>query len=98
MDMREFTKSDWSAFCGAEAWPDGAKPLVGGGLFENGTEYVLVLDSNGGCAVINAEDGDLDNYALDMPLLNQSEARVLAQRLDQPRHRIDFLLAGFKQV
>jgi len=97
MEMRQFNPSDWDAFGGAESWPDGAEPLFGEVLFANGDEYFLVLDRTGGCLLMAADNGDMSSYSLDMPLLNQDEARVLAQRLGEPRHRIDFLLAGFKR-
>jgi hypothetical protein len=41
-EIREFTSLDWEAWSGAEAWPDGAKPLVA--EFDEG---VMLVDPEG---------------------------------------------------
>ncbi len=97
MQMNTFSKHDWSAFAGAEGWHDAA-PLIGEGNFANGERFVLVLDATGGCLVADDEQADYGGYQYLCPFLSQQDARAFAERIGEPGHKVEFLLAGFKKV
>ena len=97
MEMREFTKGDWSAFAGAERWAD-ALPLIGESAFAGGERYVLVLDATGGCMVADDEQADYGGYQMRRAFLSQADARLFAERLGNPAHKLDFFVRGFTKV
>ena len=99
MELREFTRHDFDAFGGAEAWSDqDAKPLIADGTFANGMGWVLVLDRNGACLVCDDEQAAFGGYALVRPFLSPAEARAFAATLGEPKTRGELFLAGFTAV
>lgn len=97
MKMRPFEKRDWDAFAGAEGWSDAA-PLFAEGRFEDGMEYVLVLDKNGGCLVADDEQAQYGGYALEREFATVAEAHAFAERLGEPKTKSEFFLAGFREI
>jgi len=97
MEMRPFEKRDWDAFAGAEGWPD-HPPLFGEGQFEDGMSYVLVLDKNGACLVLDDEQAQYGGYALERAFATPEDARAFAGSLGEPRTRGEMFLAGFREV
>lgn len=95
--MRPFEKHDWDAFAGAEGWSNAA-PLFGEGKFEDGMDYVLVLDKNGGCFVADDEQAVNGGYALVREFAAPEEAHAFAERLGEPKTRGEFFLAGFQEI
>jgi len=103
MEMREFTRHDWDAFCGAEAWRtpagEGSLPLITSGTLEDGKEYVLVLDRTGGCLMIEDEEqSDYGGWQLLMPFPTQRAAIAFGKGLGEPKHKLDFFCAGFETI
>ncbi len=101
MNVREFQKQDWSAFAGCEAFPGTdteTLPLFASGTFENGEEFVLVLDRNGACLVADDEQAVYGGYCLELPFPLQATARAFAEGIGEPRHKLDFFLLGFKPI
>ena len=97
MEMRAFEQHDWDAFAGAEGWPD-HPPLFGEGQFEDGMDYLLVLDKNGACLVADDEQAQFGGYALVREFATQDEARAFAETLGEPKTKGEFFLAGFREV
>jgi len=95
--MRPFEKHDWDAFAGAEGWSNTA-PLFGEGKFEDDTNYVLVLDRNGGCLVVDDEQARFDGYAMVREFASPQEAQAFGERLGEPKTKGEFFLAGFREV
>jgi len=99
MELREFTRHDFDAFAGAEAWSDqDAQPLIADGAFANGMGWVLVLDSQGACLVCDDDQAACGGYAIARPFLSPAEARAFAASLGDPKTRGEFFLAGFTPV
>ncbi len=98
MDMREFARHDWNGFAGAERWPNGSLPLIGVGNLASGMEYVLVLDVDGGCLVLDDEQAACGGYHRPQPFLSQTEAHKFAEKLGTPKHWLDIVIAGFSKV
>jgi hypothetical protein len=98
MQMREFRRVDWDGFAGAERWPGGALPLIGTGTLKSGMEYVLILDANGGCLILDDEQAAYGGYHRPEPFLSQAEAHSFARKLGTPKHWIDLVIAGFTKV
>jgi hypothetical protein len=97
MKMRPIEKHDWDAFAGADGWPNAA-PLFGEGRFEDGTDYVLVLDKNGGCLVADDEQAQFGGYTLVREFATSAEAHAFAERLGEPKSKDEFFLAGFQEI
>ena len=98
MKMRPFERTDWDAFAGAEAWPCGGQPLIGEGELEDGTSYVLVLDPNGACLVVDDEQAINGGYAIVREFLSPEAALTFAESLGQPKLGGEFFMAGFRPV
>jgi hypothetical protein len=76
--IRKFNESDWNAFAGAESWTDG-NPLFLEGKFTDNTEFVIVLDKNGGCLMV--EDNPINDeggYQLTFKLATQEAGLTFA--------------------
>jgi hypothetical protein len=98
MQMREFTKSDWHGFTGAEPW-ENAQPLIAEGRLEDGMDWVLVLDRNGGCLICDDDQAQNGGYALSARSFHSVEAaRLFAAFLGEPKTKYEFFLAGFRKV
>ena len=97
MELREFTPHDWYGFSDVEQWPDSV-PLLAKGRFENGMDWVLVLDKNGGCFIADDAQGPYGGYMLERKFASAAEARLFAKVLGEPTHRFDFFVAGFKAI
>ena len=97
METRPFGKTDFYAFAGAHGW-EGHPPLLGEGQLADGMRYVLVLDRNGGCLVLDDGQAQFGGYALDRKFHTVEAAREFAERLGRPLTRYDFFVAGFKVV
>ncbi len=97
MELREFTRHDFDAFGGAEAFVD-SRPLVATGEFGDGTEWVLVLDRNGACMVCDDEQAPFGGYCLQRKMPFVSQARDFAASLGDPKTRGEFFIAGFTAV
>lgn len=102
MRTRTFEKHDWDAFAGCEAFPatDAEKelPLFASGTFENGEEFVLVLDSTGACLVVDDDQAAYGGYCLELPFPTQATAQAFAEGIGEPKHKMDFFLLGFKPI
>jgi hypothetical protein len=97
MELREFTKTEWYGFAGAERWPD-SEPLLAEGAFADGMLWVLVLDRQGACLVCDDPQASYGGYALNRPFLSAAEARTFAASLGDPGTRGAFFAAGFAAV
>ncbi len=97
MEMRPFEKHDWDAFAGAEGWPD-HPPLFGEGRLEDGMDYVLVLDKNGACLVLDDDQAQFGGYALERAFATPDDARAFGESLDELKTRGEMFLAGFREI
>ncbi len=97
MEMRPFGKTDFYAFAGAQGW-DGHAPFFGEGQLADGMRYVLVLDRNGGCLVLDDDQAQFGGYVLDRKFHNAEAASAFAEHLGKPLTRYDFFVLGFKTV
>lgn len=97
MEIRPFEKTDYDAFAGAQGW-DNHPPLFAEDQLADGMRYVLVLDRNGGCLVLDDEQAQYGGYMLDRKFHGIEVARAFAGRLGKPLTRYDFFVAGFKVV
>lgn len=97
MEMRPFEKTDWDAFAGAQGWTE-HPPLFGESQLADGMRYVLVLDRNGGCLVLDDDQAQYGGYMLDRKFHAVEVARTFAERLGKPLTRYEFFVLGFKVI
>lgn len=108
MEPREFLRHDWDCFAGATGWDDGKAPLLAKGNLADGREYVVVLDSTGGCLLVEGDEVNAEGgRVLDCAFPTQAAAWAFLRGIGKPYdghgpcdgsgpHELDeFLALGF---
>lgn len=80
MAMRQFTKSDWYGYAGAEKFSDGSEPLIGRHKLKRDTHVnVICSRSQIDIEVYNGITDDEDTYILQMP--NEQLGKLVAEQI-----------------
>lgn len=100
MELSEFTSTQWNAFAEASGWDDGALPLYCEDRLDDGRNFILVLDTTGGCLLIESDDevNDAGGRVLACPFPTQQAAHAFARGIQPPYTLDDFLALGFAEA
>ena len=100
MELSEFTNTQWQAFAGASGWDDGASPMYSEDRLTDGRRFILVLDSTGGCLLIEGDNevNDAGGRVLMRPFSTQQAARAFARGIQPPYTLDGFLALGFAEA
>jgi len=97
MQTHGFQQHDRYAFGGGIGWKRDEEPLIGKGKFADGREYVVVLNSTGGCLMVQDDEVTNNEGGRDFkcPFPTQAAAMAFARGIGEPRELADFLVLGF---
>ena len=97
--LRPIDDDAWLGYLGAITWPDGSRPLFAEGCFPGTNQWWhLVISPEGATFVADDERLEEGGYVLDkegFPTPEDARAWVFKELPEEPRNRLDFLLAGF---
>lgn len=100
IDLQPIDDATWLAYQGAISWPDGQRPLFATGVFPgSGIPWNLVISPEGATMVADDERLVEGGYVLDtdgFPTPEDARTWVAEHLPNEPRNRLDFLLAGFE--
>ena len=98
INLQPITDLDWEGLAGAESWPDGSRPLIGNGTFDDGNEWMLVFDPNGANFItIDIGTNEMEAFRFERPFQNHDDARRwVVETMAIPSCPNDIVKAGFQ--